>query len=135
MQSPLTPPTDSLYKFVAIFCLSLILASMLGVVHLNTSHNRFVYEGLGKMLEFNIASEDKDSVNAFSQTVLKLLRTSKKNADFLSWCLVAVNTCAFIGAWRAFHLWFKREQKIRDQLLELELAKSKEKCPVEGRIS
>jgi hypothetical protein len=120
MQS-ITPPTDSLYKFIAVFCLGLIIACAIAFTSLNTTHNRYVYEGLLCAVDVQKAEMTQDKKDSFSKSIMDLLLASKEDNDCLCKCLGGIIGASLWAAIWAFKKWYVNEQKIRDHLLRIEL--------------
>ena len=116
-----TAPTDSLYKFISIFCLGLIITSIVSLVAITNRHNAFVFDVIQQ--EYALRDDPNPTPNkeAHLESILSLAQISKKDTDCLQQLLIHVAPVATFISILSFGLWYIKEQHLKDELLKLTL--------------
>jgi hypothetical protein len=116
-------PTDNLYKFLTVLSMAMALACIGSVVSVFNNHNlraettakEFV-QIYGKNTVLPIEKEYADFLNT-------RLKQSGKDTDILLFGLLVFFVLSLIVTGKSARLWYLKEQRIRDALLEKELNK------------
>lgn len=118
MQPTLPVPTDSLYKFAALFGLVLLVTS---VIAFNTSYNN-THAELTSLAQKYIDIELKQGTAA--RQMRRLLDTqieiADSNRDFRAYFIALTLAIGTLSSGWGFFMWH-RLQPLRDELLELEV--------------
>jgi len=125
MNSRITLPTDNIYKFYAIFGLTLLITCLLGIVINNSTTNEKLYE-LVKEYEQQSISANNNSKSALPEILEKRIQIQIENKKFLSFSLafiLAIAICLMIFGFRQWHSIIQPKQ---DEYFELQIAKLKQ---------
>lgn len=120
MQPNIPIPTDNLYKFMALFGLTVIIASLVGLTFVSQVSNDRITALVPKIFALPEAEASADQ-RVLMKRILEI-EVSDRNTDMK---LLAVSTVAgfFVAFW-GFWEW-RRIQPLHDELLELQVAKAR----------
>lgn len=120
MQPNIPIPTDNLYKFMALFGLAVIIASLVGLTFVSQVSNDRITALVPKIFALPEAEASADQ-RVLMKRILEI-EVSDRNTDIK---LLAVSTVAgfFVAFW-GFWEW-RRIQPLHDELLELQVAKAR----------
>lgn len=125
MQPNVPVPTDSLYKFQALFGVLLILATMFAAAYAQVAHNEKLYAYVKDFSSY----EGRDDAAALEvrrhiQDQISALNTNSRLIPILS----GLSLCVGISlCWLGFVRWGK-VQPLHDELLELQVAKARKEA-------
>jgi len=117
-------PTDNIYKFYALFGLTLLITSMFSSIYFNEKTNDLVYK---YAIELDSIEKTRTQQNfeVFEKLLNKKITVAVSNRKTANYILGV--TCG-IGIWLAlygFGKWHKEIQPLHDELLKLQVAKLK----------
>lgn len=122
MQPNVPVPTDNLYKFQALFGLTLIISSLLGTVWLVQSSNDQIYEAAKEVASIDPASSP--AAKDYAKAMAIKAKLAAKDRDGLVWFLFLAGGVGMIATVTGFAKWAKI-QPLHDELLELQVAKAR----------
>ncbi|GEM_PF-906487 len=122
MQPNVPVPTDSLYKFLALFGLVLMISSLLGTVALVRSSNQQIFEAAKEVAAIGTpqSKEAEDYVKAMQRKAV----IAAEDRDGLAWLLAICGAIGVAFSIAGFTRWHKI-QPLHDELLELQVAKAR----------
>jgi hypothetical protein len=120
-----TAPTDSLYKFISIFCLGLIITCIISFVSIHNRHNAFVFDAIQQEYEIRADVTDVSERQDRLDTLLSIVSTAKADTQFFQRGLAVIAGGSTSFAFCFFFLWYFKEQRLKDELLKLTLKKAR----------
>jgi len=113
-------PTDNIYKFYAIFGLSLVIASLLGTIQISEKTNNLVYK---YAIELDAVEQkrSKENIETFKALINKLVVVAQ--ADRVTSNIFLGLSCG-IGVFLVFYgfkRWHTKVQPMHDEILKLQI--------------
>lgn len=113
--------TDNIYKFYTIFGLTLIVASILGLVHVVQSGNAKVYQ-LAKDYDTLVPKDEKEQkLSATGAVIDEMLKQHGDDQFAMKAVLYGVLIIGGGFTGRGFHKWRKEVQPMDTRLKELQI--------------
>lgn len=120
MEPKLPLPTDSLYKFSALFGLALIIAGMvLFVMNLNTGNARIKLNAEA----YYALSEDDPYKNEKQEMFKNRIETARSDQRYYGYAVGVIIATGVLLSFAGFSIWRKKVQPIQLEMLELEKEK------------
>ena len=113
-------PTDNIFKFYAIFGLTLIIATIVGALQLSEKTNRLIYEYAVELY----STEQKtptDSEERYKNLLNKLIVIAIKDRTTISVTLGLTGAIGIFFAFYGFRKWHIEIQPKHDELLTLQI--------------
>lgn len=128
MQPNVPIPTESLYKFAALFGLALIITAIIGWLYMHRSLN----EEVTTLAREYVTLEASDSKSPMLPILQRRIDVAGSDRDIYSFGLgVVLVTAGLLSAW-GFGRWRQKIQPLHDRLLELQVAQAEHKHRLRG---
>ncbi len=126
MESRIPLPTDSLYKFWALFGTLCVIFFFGALLYVNNSYNERLFTSLVKLAELEDIQQTRDLTTTEMTTrdsLTRLLEIAEYDKHvFICSCLVGIGL-GFVGSLYGFLMWYRKLQRYQDQMMELEYYK------------
>jgi len=125
MENKIPLPTDNIFKFYALFGLMLFITSLAGSLYLNKSTNALLFQGAIELEALNLIEKPSSLEKTKKDLLERKLEIAIEDKKFLSQVLSAMIALSIGLMVYGFHRWHTRIQPLQDELLELQIKKTR----------
>jgi len=118
-------PTDNIYKFYALFGLTLLIFSIGSVFYITSSNNKLVFETVIELDTLNQSKELSPLQETKVQILERKLEITKSDTDFRTYGVGGLAGIAVLLIWYGFHQWHTVIQPMQDEITKLSILKLK----------
>lgn len=125
MENRIPLPTDSLYKFIALFSMSLVIGAFYITFNASNSSNAVVYESWSELAVLQSLEKPNTEQSARKQMLEKRIEVAvedRKTFINLAAFLAVIGT---LGVYIGFAFWIRKQQKVADQMAQNQLELSR----------
>lgn len=125
MENKIPLPTDSLYKFVALFSISLVIGAFYLTIYASTSTNDVVYEHWSELSVLQGTEKLTSEQSARKQMLERKIEIAVENRKTYVWLAAIIVVIGTIGVYVGFGLWIRHHQAVADQMAKNQLELSR----------
>jgi hypothetical protein len=125
MENRIPLPTDSLYKFIALFSMSLVIGAFYLTFYASNSSNAVVYDNWSELASLESLENPNAEQAARKQMLEKRIEVAvedRKTFVNLAAFLAVIGT---LGVYIGFAFWIRKQQKVADQMAQNQLELSR----------
>ncbi|MFG8220060.1 hypothetical protein ACEOQ5_04820 [Pseudomonas aeruginosa] len=125
MENKIPLPTDSLYKFVALFSMTILIGAFYLTFYASESSNAVVYENWSELA--SLQSLDKPNAEQAARKAMleRKLEVTVENRKVLLGLAAVLAVIGTLGVYIGFAFWIRKQQKVADQIAENQLELSR----------
>jgi len=125
MENKIPLPTDSLYKFVALFSMTIVIGAFYLTFYAGESSNAVVYENWGELASLQSLEKPNAGQVARKEMLERRIEIAVENRKALVKFSVALVLIGTVGGFIGFAFWIRKQQKVADQIAENQLELSR----------
>ena len=125
MENKIPLPTDNIFKFYALFGLMLLITSIAGSLYLNKSTNEFLFQNAIELEALDLIEKPSALEKTKRDLLERKLKIAIEDKKFLLNALGVIIGISIGLMIYGFHRWHTRIQPLQDELLELQIKKTR----------
>ncbi|WKC35372.1 hypothetical protein QYM18_12870 [Ectopseudomonas chengduensis] len=125
MENRIPLPTDSLYKFVALFSMSLVIGAFYLTFYASDSSNAVIYDNWSELSSLESLKEPNAEQAARKQLLEKRIEVAVEDRKTFVNLAVFLAMVGTLGVYIGFAFWIRKQQKVADQMAQNQLELSR----------
>ncbi|MBG0843990.1 hypothetical protein H3222_02075 [Pseudomonas chengduensis] len=125
MENRIPLPTDSLYKFVALFSMSLVIGAFYLTFYASDSSNAVIYDNWSELASLESLKEPNTEQAARKQLLEKRIEVAVEDRKTFVNLAVFLAMIGTLGVYIGFAFWIRKQQKVADQMAQNQLELSR----------
>ncbi|SFW17971.1 hypothetical protein SAMN03159511_1137 [Pseudomonas sp. NFACC19-2] len=125
MENRIPLPTDSLYKFVALFSMSLVIGAFYLTFYASDSSNAVIYDNWSELASLESLKEPNAEQAARKQLLEKRIEVAVEDRKTFVNLAVFLAVIGTLGVYIGFAFWIRKQQKVADQMAQNQLELSR----------
>ncbi|HBO1048223.1 hypothetical protein [Pseudomonas aeruginosa] len=125
MENKIPLPTDSLYKFVALFSMTIVIGAFYLAFYAGESSNAVVYENWSELASLQSLEKPNAEQAARKEMLERKIEIAVENRKTLVKLAAFLAGGGTLGVYVGFAFWIRKQQKVADQIAENQLELSR----------
>ncbi|MGU1977967.1 hypothetical protein ACSES0_27755 [Pseudomonas aeruginosa] len=125
MENKIPLPTDSLYKFVALFSMTIVIGAFYLAFYAGESSNAVVYEKWSELASLQSLEKPNAEQAARKEMLERKIEIAVENRKTLVKLAAFLAGVGTLGVYVGFAFWIRKQQKVADQIAENQLELSR----------
>ena len=125
MENKIPLPTDNIFKFYALFGLMLFVTSLAGSLYLTKSTNALLFQGAIELEGLNLIEKPSSLEKTKKDLLERKLEIAIEDKKFLRQALGVLIGLSIGLMIYGFHRWHTKIQPLQDELLALQIKKTR----------
>lgn len=118
MENKIPLPTDSLYKFVALFSMTILIGAFYLTFYAGESSNAVVYENWSELASLQSLEKPNAEQAARKEMLERKIEIAVENRKTLVKLAAFLAGVGTLGVYVGFAFWIRKQQKVADQIAE-----------------
>ncbi|WP_372439499.1 hypothetical protein [Pseudomonas aeruginosa] len=125
MENKIPLPTDSLYKFVALFSMTILIGAFYLTFYAGESSNAGGYENWSELASLQSLEKPNAEQAARKEMLERKIEIAVENRKTLVKLAAFLAGVGTLGVYVGFAFWIRKQQKVADQIAENQLELSR----------
>lgn len=125
MDNKIPLPTDSLYKFIALFSLSLVIGAFYLTFYASNSSNAVIYEHWGELAGLQSIEEPNAEQVERKRLLERKIDVAVEDRRTYVWLAGVLAAIGTLGVYIGFAFWIRKQQAVSDQIAQNQLELSR----------